>query len=517
MSFTNSVVGGQGALVRPAIKSPNFVPGISGWTINKDGTAQFTGITLLGGLQLIYSSPPGPGKLLQSSSAAAGTDVFGNAYLQGLTSYFNTGAGFTADNVNGGQIRFYAATTEAGPWTEQAVISGFGAPALPGQTSLVMQPGAVSVTPAFSVGNFGSVREWYPPSGGDDFPALDSVISAGFGSADLMPGTYELSAQLPVSGATLQGCDMATVIRPFGGYAGSLFAAGSKGSIRNLAVQNCLANAIEILPGISESWLLDLYFASNVGYCIHGVVTAPIHGRIRGIRGAGGGSANGGGIFLNGGTGNAVTCEMNISDIDIQNCLTNEVLHFLSVTDCLVSKVNGSNAPANTNNVLYVEGACQTVHLLGLDCGVNSGGTPSGPAVLMFAQGTGNNSPTDCIANGKVQSGAVGCIVNDASARISITDLYATRCQSDGFQANNTGAFNVLTKYLGNQNGLGLPGVGTAYDASITNTGHWLIDGMRGVSAGVTKNRNITQALNHVTVINDPAGTTTAGNAPAGW
>src|SRR6266540_2524625 len=38
--FTNPIVGGT-ALVRPAIKSPNYVPGVSGWSINRDGSAEF--------------------------------------------------------------------------------------------------------------------------------------------------------------------------------------------------------------------------------------------------------------------------------------------------------------------------------------------------------------------------------------------------------------------------------------------------------------------------------------------
>ncbi len=42
--FTNPIVGGT-ALVRPAIKSPNYVPGVSGWSINRDGSAEFRDLT----------------------------------------------------------------------------------------------------------------------------------------------------------------------------------------------------------------------------------------------------------------------------------------------------------------------------------------------------------------------------------------------------------------------------------------------------------------------------------------
>lgn len=40
MAFQNPVVGGT-TLVRPAIHSPNYVAGSSGWTINRDGSAEF--------------------------------------------------------------------------------------------------------------------------------------------------------------------------------------------------------------------------------------------------------------------------------------------------------------------------------------------------------------------------------------------------------------------------------------------------------------------------------------------
>jgi len=48
MPFSNEITGGQGALVRPAIKSPNFVSGVSGWSIDRDGSAEFTDLTIDG-------------------------------------------------------------------------------------------------------------------------------------------------------------------------------------------------------------------------------------------------------------------------------------------------------------------------------------------------------------------------------------------------------------------------------------------------------------------------------------
>jgi hypothetical protein len=54
--FTNPIVGGGGALVYPSIHSPNFEAGVQGWTINKDGTAEFSDLTVRG--EIVIENPP---------------------------------------------------------------------------------------------------------------------------------------------------------------------------------------------------------------------------------------------------------------------------------------------------------------------------------------------------------------------------------------------------------------------------------------------------------------------------
>jgi len=48
MPFNNPVVGAIN-LIRSAIRSPNYVAATSGWTINRDGTAEFSSISLNSG------------------------------------------------------------------------------------------------------------------------------------------------------------------------------------------------------------------------------------------------------------------------------------------------------------------------------------------------------------------------------------------------------------------------------------------------------------------------------------
>lgn len=47
MPFANPIVGGN-KLIRPAIQSPDFITGVQGWSINRNGTAEFTNLLLDG-------------------------------------------------------------------------------------------------------------------------------------------------------------------------------------------------------------------------------------------------------------------------------------------------------------------------------------------------------------------------------------------------------------------------------------------------------------------------------------
>lgn len=102
--FTDSIVGGVGSLIRQYIKSPNYAKGVSGWSINQDGSAEFNDATFRGTVVidaagtslLIYDGAPAAGNLILSLSAFAGTDVYGNNYPGGICT---TNANGTASNA----------------------------------------------------------------------------------------------------------------------------------------------------------------------------------------------------------------------------------------------------------------------------------------------------------------------------------------------------------------------------------------------------------------------------------
>jgi hypothetical protein len=71
-----------------------------------------------GSVFLAYSPSPGAGNMITSIAPGFGSDAYGNAYLPGTTSYFNTGASlYFALSMASGAIAWYTSTTEAGPWT----------------------------------------------------------------------------------------------------------------------------------------------------------------------------------------------------------------------------------------------------------------------------------------------------------------------------------------------------------------------------------------------------------------
>lgn len=94
MGFDNPIVGGT-ALRIPAIQSPNYSPGVSGWIIKINGDAEFNNLTIRGEFLgtafiinsagiFLYSSTPAAGNLVGSWASASGTDAYTNSYPAGL-------------------------------------------------------------------------------------------------------------------------------------------------------------------------------------------------------------------------------------------------------------------------------------------------------------------------------------------------------------------------------------------------------------------------------------------------
>lgn len=106
-AFFLGLTQGQGNLSIPSIHSPNYVPGVSGWSIDKNGNVEFSTGTFRGTLtntgMFIYSGVPAHGNLIASIAAVGGTDPFGNAFGAGISSVTPTGQ---FSNINGAEQVF---------------------------------------------------------------------------------------------------------------------------------------------------------------------------------------------------------------------------------------------------------------------------------------------------------------------------------------------------------------------------------------------------------------------------
>jgi len=132
----NPLVGGINLRI-PAIQSPNYVAGVSGWSVRIDGSAEFNNLTIRGQFEgtdfvinssgaFFYSGTPAAGNLTASITNAAGTDAETNAYLAGFTTYGTVGGVLTAVQINGSTLRWSTAATEAGPWAGASEIQQDG-------------------------------------------------------------------------------------------------------------------------------------------------------------------------------------------------------------------------------------------------------------------------------------------------------------------------------------------------------------------------------------------------------
>lgn len=94
MAFDNPIVAGN-VLIREAVRSPNYVPGTSGWSINRDGSAEFADVDIRGTLESPNYVPGVSGWHLDNDGSAELQDLImrgtwrvqntasGDAYIEG--------------------------------------------------------------------------------------------------------------------------------------------------------------------------------------------------------------------------------------------------------------------------------------------------------------------------------------------------------------------------------------------------------------------------------------------------
>ncbi len=126
MAWSNPIIGGGNTLIREEIKSPDYVPGVSGWSIKKDGTAEFNDVTIRGELFVtdpdgsyvrIYDENPGSGALIEFGLPTASGSVLTPGSITSTDSVPGVGEpglifeSATVDGTPSGRIELISNTT----------------------------------------------------------------------------------------------------------------------------------------------------------------------------------------------------------------------------------------------------------------------------------------------------------------------------------------------------------------------------------------------------------------------
>jgi hypothetical protein len=123
--FPDAFAGDQGVMLLNALKSFNFVTGVSGWEIQRNGNAEFNNLTIRGTFfgsnfvistlgAFFYSGAPALGNLIASIAPADGADDGeGNPFFAGFVSY---------DNVNNIYMQLFDSNLTTGFKADSAGI-----------------------------------------------------------------------------------------------------------------------------------------------------------------------------------------------------------------------------------------------------------------------------------------------------------------------------------------------------------------------------------------------------------
>ncbi len=271
--FNNPIIGGGGGLVYPSIHSPNFQHNATGWSVNKDGSAEFNNVIVRGtitaghfigtgtGLEVvIYSGIPAAGNLLASMVSSQTVDTFGNSILEGLAVYGHVGNPLTAARIQETGISYYTAATQAGPWTVQASINYITAtPALSISAALLT---------IFSTVKIGGGLLFLAPSGdvtgATDTAAIQDAITNGLEIHFL--GAYYINAALNPSvahGMRLIGPGKQNgSITWAGANNGQMFNLDPVGTSGSVHLEDMLITGLTLHAPVAPS--ADIFWGSNM-------------------------------------------------------------------------------------------------------------------------------------------------------------------------------------------------------------------------------------------------------------
>jgi hypothetical protein len=79
--YRDQIARGDGSLIKASVHSPDYTPGVSGWSINKDGSAEFS--DLLGRGEIIVGPDDGFQVVIMTAGGAGEIDMYTHAATEG--------------------------------------------------------------------------------------------------------------------------------------------------------------------------------------------------------------------------------------------------------------------------------------------------------------------------------------------------------------------------------------------------------------------------------------------------
>lgn len=135
MAFSNPVVGGEGGeLIRDSIKSPNFVAGVSGWIIRRDGSAEFNNVNIRFDLtagSIVVGPNTGPQVIIRYDGTHGTIEFPTNRPIEDRVAFIRSrvvSPGTAAENL---MLELNSPTTDnGGDWAYLELDSGEDSPGL---------------------------------------------------------------------------------------------------------------------------------------------------------------------------------------------------------------------------------------------------------------------------------------------------------------------------------------------------------------------------------------------------
>lgn len=183
MPFSNPIIGGAGTLIRQAIQSPDFVTGVSGWAIRRDGTVEFSDGEFRGDISGATGTFSGT---VSASNVTAGT----LSATMGITGKIRTAASGARVELDGAGVRAY----DSGG-TNTVNIASTGSATIEGDFATGRSGGSSAYVTMNDASDRSTISFWNAAGSNDAY--INSPQTSGVPTVGINSGTFNISGTTP--------------------------------------------------------------------------------------------------------------------------------------------------------------------------------------------------------------------------------------------------------------------------------------------------------------------------------